>query len=219
MNITGKGKIMSISTDSNLDDLEMAKKRDHKIMITDEAIDKIPRIEYKDIPESEYDNIWDLAKNVLRISKEENDSNEVAITYSLDSVKLIEQGERYIGVSLGGEHDVDPLSDTTAYHLISSAKECVVIVLHNHPSLSDFSLTDVQFLLRYDNIKMMVVVTNLGSISYLVKGRKYDLKKAIALFNEAIDKNNEAEKLKDLQNAADYFLKNSYNVGIDYDNR
>lgn len=210
---------MSISTDSNLDDLEMAKKRDHKIMITDEAIDKIPRIEYKDIPESEYDNIWDLAKNVLRISKEENDSNEVAITYSLDSVKLIEQGERYIGVSLGGEHDVDPLSDTTAYHLISSAKECVVIVLHNHPSLSDFSLTDVQFLLRYDNIKMMVVVTNLGSISYLVKGRKYDLKKAIALFNEAIDKNNEAEKLKDLQNAADYFLKNSYNVGIDYDNR
>lgn len=203
----------------NLNELEMAKKRNHKIMITDEAIDKIPRVKYKDIPESEYDNLWDLAKNVLKISKEENDSNEVAITYSLDSAKLIEQGKRYIGVALGSEHDVDPLSDTTAYHLISSSEECVVIVLHNHPSLSDFSLTDVQFLLRYDNVKMMVVVTNLGSISYLVKGKKYDLKRAIALFNEAVDKNNEAKKLKDLKNAAAYFLKNSYNVGIDYDNR
>ncbi|MDE7284181.1 MAG: hypothetical protein K2N85_11465 [Lachnospiraceae bacterium] len=197
----------------------MAKKRNRKIMITDEAINKIPRIKYRDIPESEYDNLWDLAKNVLKISKEENDSNEVAITYSLDSAKLIEKGERYIGIALGNEHDVDPLSDTTAYHLISSTEECVVIVLHNHPSLSDFSLTDVQFLLRYDNVKMMVVVTNLGSISYLVKSKKYDLKKAITLFNTAVDKNNEAEKLKDLQNAADYFLKNSYNVGIDYDNR
>lgn len=84
-----------------------------------------------------------MAKNVLKISKEENDSNEVAITYSLDSVKLIEQGERYIGIALGSEYDVDPLSDTTAYHLISSTEECMVIVLHNHPSLSDFSLTDV----------------------------------------------------------------------------
>ena len=205
--------------DNNLNNLEMAKKRNHKIMITDEAINKIPRIKYRDIPENEYDNLWDLAKNVLKISKEENNSNEVAITYSLDNAKLIEQGERYIGVALGGEHTVDPLSDTTAYHLVSSVKKCVVIVLHNHPSLSDFSLTDVQFLLKYDNIKMMVVITNLGSISYLVKGGKYDLEKAIALFNEAVDKNNKAEKLKDLQNAAIYFLKNSCNAGIYYDNR
>ena len=53
----------------------------------------------------------------------------------------------------------------------------------------------------------------------MVKSKKYDLKKAIALFNEAVDKNNAAEKLKDMQNAADYFLKNSHIVGIDYDNR
>lgn len=66
---------------------------------------------------------------------------------------------------------------------------------------------------------MMVVITNSGSISYLVKNKKYNLKKAIILFNESVDKNNEAENLKDLQNAANYFLKNSYTVGIDYDNR
>jgi proteasome lid subunit RPN8/RPN11 len=203
----------------NLKDLKMAKKRNHKIVITDEAISKVPRIKYKDIPENEYDNIQELAKSVLKISKDENDSNEVAVTYSLRSDKLIERGERYIGVALGGEHSVDPFSDTTAYHLVRSAEECVIIVLHNHPSLSNFSLTDVQFLLKYENVKMMVVVTNLGSISYLVKRTNYNQKDAIVLFNNAVEKNNYAKDLKDLQDAADYFLKNSYNVGIYYDNR
>ncbi len=171
------------SDGENLKDLEMAKKRDHKIMITDEAIKKVPRIAYKNIPESEYNTIQELAKNVLKISKDENNSNEVAITYSMESVEYIRKGEEYIGVALGSEHEVDPISNTTAYHLVSSAKSCIVIVLHNHPSLSDFY---VQFLLRYASVKMMVVVTNLGSISYLVKGKAYVYEKAVTLFNEQL---------------------------------
>ena len=203
----------------SLNDLEMAKKRERKIMITNEAIRKVPRIKYKNIPESEYNTIQELARNVLRISKNENNSNEVVITYGMDSVERIQKGEEYIGVALGNEHGVDPISNTTAYHLVSSAEDCIVIVLHNHPSLSDFSLSDVQFLLRYASVKMMVVVTNLGSISYLVKGKGYAYDKAVALFNEAVSSNNEAKDLKGLQKAADHFLKNCYMVGIDYDNR
>ena len=56
------------------------KKRDHKIMITDEAINKVSRVQYKEIPETEYDNLRELARQVLQISKDENDSNEVAVT-------------------------------------------------------------------------------------------------------------------------------------------
>ena len=204
---------------NKLTELEMSKKRDHKIMITEEAINKVPKIKYKNIPDSEYNNIQELAKSVLRISKDENDSNEVAVTYSLNSAKLIELGEKYIGVSLGSEHDVDPLSNATSYHLVATERECVVIVLHNHPSLSDFSLSDIQFLLKYQSIKMLVVVTNLGAVTYLVKNSKFDFVKAVRLFNEAVNKNNMAPNLKGLQEAADYFLKNSYNVGIDYGNR
>ena len=55
-------------------ELEMAKKRNHKVMITDEAIRKVPRVQYKNIPESEYSIIQELAKNVLWISKTENNS-------------------------------------------------------------------------------------------------------------------------------------------------
>lgn len=195
-------------------DLEMAKKRNHKVLITDEAIEKVPRIKYKNISESEYSIIQELAKRVLLISKNENNSNEIAITYSMNSAE-----DKYIGVAFGYEHGVDPISNTTAYHLVTTAKECIVIVLHNHPSLSDFSLSDVQFLLNYASVKMMVVVTNLGSISYLVKGEKYLYEKAVTLFNEAVDLSNQAGDLKGLQKAAKYFLKNCNMAGIDYDNK
>lgn len=71
-------------------------------------------------------------------------------------------------------------------------------------------------MLRYETVKLMVVVTNLGNVSYLVKNSKYDFEKAVVLFNEAIDLNNKA---KNLQEAADYFLKSCYNVGINYEKR
>ena len=100
---------------------------------------------------------------------------------------------------------MDSISNTTAFHLLSSAKDCIVVILHNHPSLSDFSLSDVQFLLKYASVKMMVVVSNLGKITYIVKNEKYNYEKAVSLFNKAVSMNNEAKRLKDLQVAADYF--------------
>lgn len=60
-------------------------------MITDEAIKKVPRIAYKNIPESEYNTIQELAKNVLQISKDENNSNEVAITYLWIALNIFEK--------------------------------------------------------------------------------------------------------------------------------
>lgn len=128
-----------------------------------------------------------------------------------------QKSERYLGIALGAEHAVDPLSDSTSYHLIRASRDCVVLVLHNHPSLSAFSLSDIQFLLRYETVKLMVVVTNLGNASYLVKNSKYDFEKTVVLLNEAIDLNNKAKNIKDLQEAADYFLKSCYNVGINYE--
>ena len=71
--------------------LGMSKKRDHKIMITEEAIRKVPFIRYREIPEDEDEIIYELAKQVLQLSKDENESNEVAVTYSFDAEKIILQ--------------------------------------------------------------------------------------------------------------------------------
>lgn len=134
-------------------------------------------IKYREIPESEYLMLQELAKEVLMVSKNENDSNAVALTYSLDYRNLIAEGKEFMGVALGDEHSVDPCMNTVAYHLITTSIQCVVIVLHNHPSLSKFSLEDVKFFLSNETVKMMVVVTNLGNISYLVKKKIIAVKK------------------------------------------
>jgi hypothetical protein len=199
--------------------LQMAKKRDHKIMITDEAIEKVPLIQYKEIPECEYLTIQELAKEVLTVAKNENDSNEVALTYSLDSQNLMEEGNEYMGITLGDEHGVDPCMNTVSNHLIMASYGCVVIILHNHPSLSKFSLDDVKFFLRNNTVKMMVVVTNLGSISYLVKKDNYEHKTAVGLYNESVNRHNEGSGLRDYQKAVEYFLSNCKMANIVYDDR
>ena len=202
-----------------MNEFEMAKKRDHKIMITDEAIEKVPLIKYKEIPESEYLMLRELAKEVLTVSKNDNDSNEVALTYSLNYRDLIAEGKDFMGVALGDEHSVDPCMSTVAYHLIKASFACVVIVLHNHPSLSKFSLEDVRFFLSNGTVKMMVVITNLGNISYLVKKERYDRKKAIEIFNYAVSEHNKGNNIHDYQKAVSRFLSDCHKADIVYDDR
>ena len=198
--------------------MKWQKKRNKKVEITEEAIQKIPYIRYRDVPEQEYDIIQSLAKRVLELSRERNDSNEVAITYSYDP-DMILAGEELVGVHFGNEHSVDPLADPQTFHLIMKSQECAVVSLHNHPSLSLVSLMDIRFFLRYHSIKLLVIVTNLGNVSYLVKSRKYDYVSAIDFVNEVIAMHNEADNIRGYQKVVQYFLSNCHKVGIIYDNR
>ena len=202
-----------------LESLEMANKRNHKIMITDEAIEKVPFIKYREIPEEEYPIIQMLAKKVLQLSKEENDSNEVAITYSMDDADFDKDASELFGVDFGDDHSADPMRDSYSYHLIRSSRTCVVVSLHNHPSLSKISLVDVRFFLENETVKLLTVVTNLGNIYYLVKGKEYNKGIAIEIFNEAVTQNNNATDLKAFQKASAHFLRNCHKAGIIYEDR
>lgn len=189
-------------------------------MITDEAIAKVPLIKYREIPEKHYTILQALAREVLTVSKEKNNSNEVAITYSLVEIDGVSDNrENVLGVALGDEHSVDPEEDSASYHILNGTTDCVVVIMHNHPSLSKLSLTDIQFLLQYHTMKMIVAVTNQGSISYLVKGKGYNRTEAVKLFNEAFKKHTEAVNLKGRQEAAAYFLHKCSAAGIIYDDR
>ena len=160
-----------------------------------------------------------LAKEVLRISRDENDCNEVAIAYDLDGPQKELDGEKYLAWAKGDEYSVEPMSDTETNHIIVSAQGCVVVILHNHPNLSKISLEDVMFLFRLPTVKMIVAVTNSGSVGYIVKTDKYEEKKleAYKLMQKAVEMNNEATNLKQKQDACDYFLNNCYKAGLIYE--
>lgn len=196
----------------NLKSLEMAKKRDKKVYITDIAINKVPFIQYKGFTDSQNQIMRELAQEVLTVSKDENDSNEVAITCDLGVNNPLE----VYGVSFGTEHEVDVRADTLSNHILVSRESVAVVVLHNHPSTQTFSIQDIRFFIEFSVLEVMVVVSNQGTVHYLKREESYDLKKAAALFNECVEDLKKDSPLTEIYLASLLFLARSSEVGIYY---
>lgn len=101
-----------------MSDDELKQSRDimKRIDITDVAISKVPYIEYKGFSEKQNNIMRRLTQEVLILSKEENQSNEVAITFDIASDNPLEN----YGISFGDEHSVTIAADTLSNHLLVS---------------------------------------------------------------------------------------------------
>ncbi len=196
----------------NLCELEQAKRRDRKVYITDIAIDKVPFIQYDGFTDEENKIMQELAKDVLLLSKEKNDSNEVAITCDLGA----ENPLGCFGVSMGTEHEVDILADTLSNHIIVSRKSVAVVVLHNHPSTQTFSLQDIHFLILHPMIQVIVVVSNQGTVHYLKRDTEYEYIRAFELFQECIEGLKKESPALEMYMAALTFLAKCSEVGLFY---
>ena len=196
----------------NSESLGMAKKRDKKVYITDIAINKVPLVQYNGFTDNQNQLMQKLAQEVLTVSKEQNDSNEVAITCDLGADNPLE----VYGVSFGTEHEVDVRSDTLSNHILVSQKSVAVVVLHNHPSTQTFSIQDIRFFIEFSVKEVMVVVSNQGTIHYLRREENYNLKKAAALFNECVENLEKDSPLTEVYLASLSFLAKSSEAGIYY---
>ena len=204
---------MDISDRPNkLKSLEMAKKHSKKVYITDIAIDKVPLIEYYGFTDEQNQIMQELAKNVLVISKESNDSNEVALTCDLGKPDPLHN----FGVALGTEHDVDVLSDTLSNHMIVSSSSVAVILLHNHPSTQTFSLEDVQFFVQHPMLEVIVVVSNQGTVHYLKRDKDFNYDKVVVLFKECIQDLTRNSSNSELYMATLTFLTKCSEAGLYY---
>lgn len=201
----GRG-IINTKGGTTLQPLGQAKKRDHKIFITDTAIEKVGYVPIPGLTDKVSLSIQEEHKAILSIAKNINNSNEVLSIVTTDMTRKVRV--------LGTEYTVDPSTSPEAYGILSSSKPHEVAYLHNHPSTNTFSLPDILTFIRYSQIGIISVVTNQGEVYILRKTKKYEYNKVKDVFGRIFllykDKkisHNEAVKL---------FLKECYKGGIAY---
>ena len=198
----------------------------NKRLITDISISKIPYVVYPDMNTDLNLVIHELAEHLLSLAKQNNNSNEVAITFNLEDNFKIKDGMdnilEKVGICYGSQNEIDLFSDTQTMSVINRARSIAVINMHNHPSCSSFSTTDISTFLKETVVKVMIVIGNNGELYYLSKNENYNHDKARKYLTDIgkviIPGISDTEKatVKDLRAVADIFLKNSSRFGIEY---
>lgn len=189
-----------------------SKKRFGKVNITDIAIKKVPHIRYKSLTDCQNITMRHMAQMALLISQQNNNSNEVALTTSLHSDDMIQDA----AIVIGDEHGVNICSETKSNHLIVSARDVSVVIIHNHPSTQALSIEDIGFFLYYTTVKLLAVVTNQGSVHYIMKDTDYDFKAAEKLRQDCVEDLTAGSSPKEYYEAALDFLAHCSEAGLYY---
>ncbi|HDG1473667.1 TPA: phage head morphogenesis protein, partial [Staphylococcus aureus] len=153
-----------VEDDTTKDELQQAKVLGKKIYITDQAIDKV---RYVDIPthtKEENQFIQEQHKALLKDAKENNDSNEVAY--------LLKDGK--VTKVYGDQDSVSFVPGEKATELLFNSKPNSIVMLHNHPGQSGFSLNDLKMFIENKSIRTLTIVTNYSVVKYISKTSLYN---------------------------------------------
>lgn len=198
----GSGIIIS----EEVRDLEQAKKRDHKVYITDIAINNVDKVKPSDFSDEQANKMQLMHKKLLTVSKNENDSNEVLMITDLDFSSEV--------TIKGGEFKVSPASNPFAVSVIAHAKRQSLVYLHNHPSTNTFSIGDIDTFCCESAIKTISVVTNQGEVYILNKTGKYSFDATRELLTTIKDSFSD-EEIDDKEFVKKY-LKECQKGGVEY---
>ena len=187
--------------------VEQAKKRDHKIYITDVAIQKVPLVRVKGMSLAESEMLQREHMEILRIAKEQNDSNEVLSVFDLSSRAVVR--------ILGTESGASPFNNAVSYSMIINAKRHGLGFLHNHPSNNNFSLADLYTFIQAGEIGLMSVITNQSEVHILRKSDSFDYSKIVKLATDAYDEYD--AKVISHDEAVKRFLKGCKSGGVIYE--
>lgn len=179
------------------------KNRGKKVAITDIAVDKVPKVSFGGISEEMAGTVQQAHKDLLKFSKEQNDSNEVAGLLDLTT------GERLPFVK-GNNVEVNIEADADSYHWMRTMPERSIMLMHNHPGQSYFSMNDISVFMRYSSIRTMSIVTNQGKVWQISKTSKFNFDEAKASMVRAI-----AASDGNKDQAIEVFLKECYNYGVE----
>lgn len=182
----------------------------HKKQFINEA--SILRLRPFPIPEIGDDESFYLYLQCQKVLYEALNHNhdEVAILYAL--------GSHEEAIIKGSVEAVALRSNTKAGELLDRPDEKVLILVHNHPKDTSFSIEDYsEFLLDF-KLKTMVVVTNSGQQFFMTKTEDYDRAgavKALIKITVEADKNKDGKLTRsEAIHSAKEFAKVAYNYGI-----
>lgn len=179
------------------------KNRGQKVFITEQAIQKVPLVAPNGADYQTALFIQETHRDLLRFAQSQNDSNEVACLLDLTA------NERLPFVK-GDQTSIDIEKDAASYHWLRSNPPRSVMLCHNHPGQSYFSLQDVAVFLKNDSIGTMSIVTNQGKVWTISKTAHFDCTRA---FGELLHHQGAPENEWD--DIIDKFLKNGYTYGIE----
>lgn len=179
------------------------KNRGQKVFITDQAIQKVPLVAPNGADHQTALFIQETHRNLLRFAQSQNDSNEAVCLLDLTA------NEKLPFVK-GDQTSIDIEKDAASYHWLRSKSPGSIMLCHNHPGLSYFSLQDVAVFLKNDSIGTMSIVTNQGKVWTISKTARFDYD---AAFAELYKYRGVSEKEWD--DVIDSFLKNGYTYGIE----
>ncbi|HNX65172.1 MAG TPA: phage minor capsid protein, partial [Oscillospiraceae bacterium] len=214
--ISGKALKSAKSVDNNRDSgiiksrevnfLEQAKKRDKKIYVTDVAIEKVGAVNLSDFSEHQIATMQAKHKELLKLAKTKNNSNEVLLIDDLEFKSEVS--------ILGEEFGVAPAENPFAVSIIEKADKKSLIYMHNHPSTNNFSVSDIDTFICESSVKTLSVVTNQGEVYILNKLKQFDYNKTRAILKEIYDSFIDEEI--DDKDFVSEFLKLCEKGGIEY---
>ncbi len=167
----GKTKTLRLGKQkSRLAEIDLEGRGDSKTFIKDRTIERNLQFEYPGLTKSESIKLNKLQQELLKFSKNENNSNEVAF---IVSSKISE-----LSRCKGDESTLNFSGDDL--RLFKTSND--LIVLHNHPKSKSYSLTDVRFLVDHQNVKTMCIITNRGRVEALTKTGDYNTMGVVELY-------------------------------------
>lgn len=167
--------------------------------ITDDAIEKIPLVSIAGYSDEQCAFIQQQHKELLRYSRDNNDNKEVAFVFRSDFSDRTEHKGSDDRLDLG-----------TA--LNGKGKD--LIIMHNYPRNSSYSMNDVVEFITNDNIKTLTIVKNNGRIETLTKINSCDKIKMITDLGRIKKKNVKTGSDKELDKTVKDFLTKNVKGGI-----
>ena len=126
-------------------------------LITEKSIESVPLVSIDGYSEEQCLFIQNQHKELLKKSLDDNNSCEVAFVFNN---------------SFGNRRHFYGSDDIIDFKNTLFDKDS--FVMHNHPRNSSYSMTDLIFFIRNQNVKTFTIVKNNGNVEFITKGTDYN---------------------------------------------